>query len=173
MLSPMFDKKNNLRNNFEFSPQSPYKIIASCNFLSHLITAYHTLSPMFDKKIMSVTTLHLASSLLKKLSHLAASYQVFRHLITPYPPCLIIKKFPLTVLNLASRLLKTLSPFSTSYHILSDLITCYPNLSERKLITQTTLNLVSALLAKLSHLSTSYHIVSHLTTPYLSCLIEN
>ena len=56
--------------------------------LLRLITLYHALSFMFDRKLISVTTLNLVPNLLKKLSHLATSYHVLPHLFTPYPPCL-------------------------------------------------------------------------------------
>ena len=53
------------------------------------MTPYHTLSSMFDRKLISVTTLNFVLNLLKKLSYLATSYHVLLLLITPYPPCLI------------------------------------------------------------------------------------
>ena len=81
----MFYKKNKLTDNFTFSFQSPYKVITSYNSLPPLVTAYHILSPMYDGKIISETTLNLVSSLLKKLSPIATSYHVLSHLITLYP----------------------------------------------------------------------------------------
>ena len=81
--------KNNLRDNFKFSLHSPYKVITSCCPLSRLLAPYYTLSPRFDRKIISVTTLNLVSSLLKKLSHLVTSYHIFSHPITLYLPNLI------------------------------------------------------------------------------------
>ena len=87
MLLPMFDKKNNLRDNFKHSLQSPYKVITYCNFLSRLITPYHTLSLMFDEKIISATTFNIVSSPLERYHispHLVTSYHILLHLISMF-----------------------------------------------------------------------------------------
>ena len=65
------------------------KSYTSCHILPRLMTSYDTLSPMFDRKLFPLTTLSLVPKLLKELSHLATSYHVLSHLITPYPLCLI------------------------------------------------------------------------------------
>ena len=49
------------------------------------MTLYHTLTPIFESKVMSMTILDLVSSLLKILSHLATSYHASLHLITFEP----------------------------------------------------------------------------------------
>ena len=56
--------------------------IISCHILLLLTKTHHTLSPMFDWKPMSMTTLTLALRLLKTLSHFATSYHNLSHLIT-------------------------------------------------------------------------------------------
>ena len=56
--------------------------IISCHILSLLTKPYHSLSPMFDWKPVSMTTLTLALRLLKTLSHFATSYHNLSHLIT-------------------------------------------------------------------------------------------
>ena len=50
--------------------------------LSRPTTPYNGLSPIFDRKVMSMKILNLVPSLLKVLSHLATSYLVSLHLIT-------------------------------------------------------------------------------------------
>ena len=61
--------------------------------LSRLIAPYYTLSSMFDRKLISGTTLNLLPRLLKKLSHPATSYNVLSRLITHYPPMFDRKYF--------------------------------------------------------------------------------
>ena len=53
------------------------EVMTSCHIIPRLITPYHTLSSMFDRKLTSGTTLNLVSNLLKKLSHLVTSYHDF------------------------------------------------------------------------------------------------
>ena len=65
--------------------------MTSYHILSRLIAPYHTLSPIFHRKVMSVTSLSLIPSLLKMLSHLAKSYHALSHLLTFYPPILTEK----------------------------------------------------------------------------------
>ena len=52
---------------------------------------YPTLSPMFDRKAMSMANITLVPSILEILSHLATSHHVLSQLITLYPPSLIAK----------------------------------------------------------------------------------
>ena len=59
--------------------------------LSHRATSYHTLSPIFYKKVMSMATLNIVPRLHKMLSHLATSYHVLPDLLTLCPPSLIEK----------------------------------------------------------------------------------
>ena len=74
-----------LSDNFKFSTQTPEIVITSSHIFSHLITSYHILSPILDRKLVSVTTLNLVPRLLGLLSHLPTSYHVLSHLITSYP----------------------------------------------------------------------------------------
>ena len=109
---------------------------------------------MFDRKLISRAILNLFSRLRKMLSHLATSYHVLSHLITPYPTCSIKN-------NLVGNFkFSTRTPYK--YHILPHLITSYHTLSpmfHRKIISVATFNLVLGLLK-------SYHIFQHLITSY-------
>ena len=64
------------KNYFKFSTQAPENVIRYCHILSGLMTTAHTLSPIFDRKIMSETTLNSGTRLLKMLLNLASSYHV-------------------------------------------------------------------------------------------------
>ena len=87
--------------------------------LSHLlITSCHTLSPTFDRKLITVTLLNLVPRLLK-------SYHILPHFITPYhtlSPMFDGKLISVTTLNLVPSLFKKLSHLIMSYHTLSHLI---------------------------------------------------
>ena len=63
--------------------------MTSCHILSPLINHYHTLSPIFGRKVMSMTTLNLVPSLLKILSYLGTYHNVLSQFITFYPPSLM------------------------------------------------------------------------------------
>ena len=57
--------------------------------LSGPITPGHSLSPIFDLKVMSIITSNLEPRLLKILSHLAKPYHLLLHLNTLYVASLI------------------------------------------------------------------------------------
>ena len=101
---------------FKFSNQGPLNLITSCPILSHLITPCHTLSPMFDTKVISMRTLNLVHRLLKILSHLATYYHMLPHLITLYSPSLIEKQCEWHQMP---------SYLATSYSFIPNLITLY------------------------------------------------
>ena len=115
-------QKTNFNDDFKFSTHVPKNVIRYCHILSGLITPGHTLSPIFDRKAMSVTTLNSVPRLLKMLSNLASSY----HVLSPYhclSPIFYRKLISITTLNLVSSLLKVLSNLATSYLVFLRLIT--------------------------------------------------
>ena len=88
------------------------------------MTFYHTLTLIFNSKVMSMGTLNLASSLLKNLSHFLTSLHVSLHVIINI---ILDKKLKSrTVLNLVPRLFKMHSYLPKSYQVLSHLVTLYP-----------------------------------------------
>ena len=74
--------------NSKFSTQTPKNFITSSHSCFRLITPYRTLFPIFDRNLLSVTTLNLVPRLLKILAHLATSYHVLSNLITLSPSSL-------------------------------------------------------------------------------------
>ena len=82
-LYPYLWWKSNANDNFKLSTQTLWKAITSCNILLLLIKP---LSPMFNRKPISMRHLSLVPRLLEILSHLATSHHMLSHLITLYPP---------------------------------------------------------------------------------------
>lgn len=95
--------------------------ILSHHVLSHLTTNYHTISPMFIRKIFLVKTLKLVPKSLK----VVISYKVYHplsHIVTPYPLCSTEIFFnDNSIFNAQTP--KKVTEIITAYHYLSHLIT--------------------------------------------------